>query len=199
MHESAFREAVAILRDEGGERGRGAPPKEPARRAPNRGGTKSGPKTARKRRPSEPAKTSIEVPDPATFFAELAHESGVDETELRDILNLGADGTVNVTPPTRALGVSKAEQARTVVALVAPARLIGLQENPVAAETVRRECQRKNCFDTNNFASTVIGGLDGVNYGGSRADLVLTSKWVSEFQAAVNRAHGRSGDSEKKE
>jgi hypothetical protein len=199
MHEAAFREAVAIVRGEGAESAQELPPDRPATRAPNHIAKKSGPKAAAKRTRSEPANTSIQVPDAATFFAELAHESGVDETDLRDILKLGADGTINVTPPTRMLGGSKAEQARTIVGLVAPARLIGLHEDPVSAEALRRECQRKNCFDTNNFASTVIGGLDGVNYGGSRAEIVLTSKWVSGFQVAANRAHGRSGESDRTE
>jgi hypothetical protein len=138
----------------------------------------------------------VKVPDEATFFSRLADESGVSETDLRDILKLAPDGTINVTPPTRTLGGSKAEQARTVVAIVAPARRFALQENPVSSEALRRECQRKNCFDTANFASTVIGRLDGVNYGGSRAEIVVTSKWVDEFTAAVNQAHGRTGDTE---
>jgi hypothetical protein len=199
MYEAAFREAVAIVRDEDGGTTQRLPGDRAATGAPIRGGKKSGTRTAAKGRRTDSADTSIPAPDAATFFSQLAHESGVDETELRDILNVGADGKIHVTPPTRTVGGSKAEQARTVVALVAPARLIGLQENPVSAEALRRECQRKNCFDTNNFASTVIGGLDGVNYGGSKAEIVLTSKWVSDFKTAVNRAHGRSSDSDKKE
>jgi hypothetical protein len=34
----------------------------------------------------------------------------------------------------------------------------------------------------NNFGSKVIGQLDGFNYGGSRAEIVVTSKWVNEFK-----------------
>ncbi len=198
IQEAAFREAVAILRDDVSEGAQRKPTGPPATRTRNRG-EKPGPKTAPKRRRSQPMDTAIQVPDAATLFAELAHESGVDETDLRDILNVGADGTINVTPPTRTLGGSKAEQARTVVALVAPARLIGLKEDPVNAEALRRECQRKNCFDSGNFGATVIGRLDSVNYGGNKAEVVLTSKWVGEFKVAVDRAHGRGRESDKKE
>jgi hypothetical protein len=45
---------------------------------------------------------------------------------------------------------------------------------------------------------TVIGALDSVNYGGGKSEIVLTSKWVTQFRAAVNRAHGRPDDSAKK-
>ena len=166
MHETAFREAVAILRDEADGSTQGTRSVRPTTRVPHRGDRKAGTRAATPERPST-ASSSTQVPDAATFFSALAHESGVDEAQLRDVLTVGSDGTVNITPPTRTLGGSKAEQARTVVALLAPARLIGLQESPVSGDALRKECRRKNCFDTNNFASTVIGALAALTTAGA--------------------------------
>jgi hypothetical protein len=190
MYDTAFREAVAILRgDEGAGGSAGAPgakgsprKKPPARTQPTR---------KKAARPAA-ASASVPVPDGDTFFADLAEESGVAEKDLRDLLQLSPDGTVTVTPATRTLGGNKAEQARTVVPLVAGARRFGMNENPVSADAVRRECARKNCMDSGNFAATVIDRLAGFNYGRTNAEIVATSKWVNDFTAAVNRAHGRT-------
>jgi hypothetical protein len=100
---------------------------------------------------------------------------------------LAADGTVLVTAATAKLGSTIAEQARTVIALVASARGIGLGENPVNAEQVRAECKRKRCYDSKNFANH-MGALNGFNSGANRTQIVLTSKWPDEFKAAVAKA-----------
>ena len=203
LYETALKEAVAILRDEGKpsgaggtgrsqDRGGGSEPAKPSKTTGRRAGSsrKSAPKQA------TAAESSVVVPDENTFFERLAHESGVEDGKLRDILQFKADGTVAVTPPTRALGSSKAVQARTVVALVAPARMFGLGEKPVNAEKVRAECQRKNCFDSANFGATVVGKLNGVNYGTTKSELVVTAKWVGEFKGAVAVANGEAADAE---
>jgi hypothetical protein len=196
MQEAAFREAVALIRDEHGSAtdGGGGPPsnRSTSRRAPAtpiRGNRQA---AIADDAESQSASTP---PDEATFFAKLSHESGVSETDLRDILSLGSSGEVHVTPPTRVLGASRADQARTVTSLIVAARAIGLGEAPIDADAVRKEVDRKHAYDSGNYGSTVVGRLAGVNYGGDRGKLVLTSKWVGEFVAAVNRAHERSSDS----
>src|SRR5437660_9597570 len=86
MQDTAFKEAVAILRGEDG--GSGADAGSSGGRTPA-GKKKTSPKP--QRRKSEAAiKTSVEIPDEATFFTELAKESGASETDLRDILQLSA-------------------------------------------------------------------------------------------------------------
>jgi hypothetical protein len=129
-------------------------------------------------------------PDEASFFSQLADESGVGEEALRDVLQVMKDRKVHVTPATRKLGESKAEQAKTVIALVASARAHGLGEDPVDAEAVRQEAKRKRCFDKNNFAGKALTPLNGFNAGSNRNEIKLTSKWVGEFKTAVNRARG---------
>jgi hypothetical protein len=193
MQETAFREAVALLKGETGDQDSTAK-QTPRAGAPAR---KSGAKSAKRKTPdSTGGAETTSTPDEATFFSQLSHESGATEADLRDILSLGSNGAVHVTPATRVLGTNRAEQARTVTALVAAARGIGLGEAPISAEAVRQEVQRKHCFDSGNYASTVIGRLRGVNYGGSRTEMVLTSRWVDDFTAAVSQAHGRTGAEE---
>ncbi|HEV2889141.1 MAG TPA: hypothetical protein VGX28_02090 [Frankiaceae bacterium] len=186
LHEVALKEAISYLRS-----GSSAPPHmrdQPGDRAGERqdeGGS------GERRGGDSPSGEDA-------FFQQLAHESGVAEADLRDVLNLRQDGSVIVTVPTKDLGTSTAEQARTVTALVAGARSKGLGEKPVDADAVRAEVKRKGCFDQNNYASKSLGALKGFNSGANKKEIVLTSKWVSDFVSAVNRATGReAGESAK--
>lgn len=173
----AFKEAVDFLRSGNGH---GTSPATPSRR---RGVRKP---------PSSGKDVPDLIPDEAEFFKQLANESGLPEPDLRDILHLTADGKVQVTPPTKDLGTSAAEQAKTVVALVASARSKGLAEKPVNAEAVRREVERKHCYQANNFASKHLGPMKGFNAGSNKDEILVTSRWLEEFRAAVGKAHGRT-------
>jgi hypothetical protein len=135
---------------------------------------------------------TADVPDEDTFFKRIANESGVDESDIRDVLQLASDGSVRVTVPTRRLGSSIADQARTVIVLVASARAYGLEERPVDTDKVRRELNRKGCYQQNNFASKHLSPLRGFNASG-RNEIVLTSRWVDEFTEAVRQASGQTG------
>lgn len=179
LHEAAFKEALAFLREGGVSKA------ATSRQHQSSGRRKSGER-------SEPLAPNAELPSEAEFFTELAKESGVSERDLRDVLQLTKNGTVHVTPATKDLGSNLAEQARTVVALVANARAIGLRESPVNADAVRAEVSRKRCMDSGNFSATVVGRLKGVNRGASNKEFVTTSRWVDEFRAAVDQALGRA-------
>jgi hypothetical protein len=130
--------------------------------------------------------------DEDRFFADLAHESNEDETDLRDLLTLIDDGKVQVIPAARTLGSNTAEQAKTIIALVASGRGKGLGERRVDAAAVRAEVTRKGAYQQNNFASGHLGPLKGFNAGSNRSEILLTSKWIDEFKAAVAKAHGRT-------
>ncbi len=188
LQEVAFREAVEILKGEDSTSAdtkthKGAGPKKTQGSGPGRGRTT----------PETPA---TEVPDENTFFSQLAHESGIDETDLSDIFNLMPDGRVQIQQPARELGDNAADQARAVIVLVAGARSKGLGENPVSADAVRAECKRKNCYQGGNFAPKHLGPLKGFNAGSTPKQIVLNSKWLPEFTAAVNKLHGRGADDE---
>jgi hypothetical protein len=186
LQEVAFREAVQIL--QAGEAGTPAAPDKPKPKAKSKAGGKGG--TA-----PEPGLSS-DIPDEDTFFSQLTHESGVDEGDLRDVLNYTTDGKVQVTPPTKDLGKSVAQQARTVISLVTGARSKGLGEKPIDAGAVRQELERKHCYQQNNFSNEHLGRLKGYNAGSDSSEIVTTSKWVDDFVAAINQAHGRKPEGE---
>jgi hypothetical protein len=188
LQEVAFREAVENLRT-------GDTPASDAAGA-SRGKTKrTGPRKPSSQTRGQRSEDSGTPVDEATFFSRLSEESGVDEGDLRDVLSLSGRN-VHVTQPTRNLGSNTSEQARTVIAVVAGARAFGLDERPVDADAVRAELKRKKCFDSGNFAAIHLGKLDGFNAGADRTEIVTTSKWISEFSAAVERALGRTKDTE---
>jgi hypothetical protein len=174
----AFKEAVDILRS-------GKPLESPKAKVlvkPKKRATNEN-----KEREAQPE----DAPDEDAFFATLAEESGVPEADLRDILNLVAGRKVQVTPPSRTLGVNQKQQAQTVIALVAGARSRGLGEKPVNAGAVRDELKRKNCWSSGNFATYHLGPMKGFNAGSNKEEILTTSRWVEEFKTAVDQAHGR--------
>ena len=186
----AFREAISILREDG----------EPSPARGSNGARKAAagkkaaaPSRGRAVAPSAENEASLEVPEESKFFAQLADESAVDETDLRDVLQLRPNGDIHVTPATRKLGESKQQQTATIAALVGGARAFGLQESPIDGKKVREEVQRKNAFNGPNY-SKHLSRLKGMNKGANDT-LVPTSKWIEDFKPAVERALGRSGDS----
>lgn len=203
LHEVAFREAVAYLRgEEGGPtRREGSSTPQLSKRTRKASPAKATSKgTARRATPT--AKSAVAddarvapVEDVDDFFATLARESGVEESELRQVLHVTDHGVIEVPPPTRDLGKNKAAQARTVIALVAGARHGGLGESSVSTSAVRDECTRKRCYDQNNFAYSHLAALKGFNASGPDK-IIVNAKWVKEFDDAVGRAVGRKTDAE---
>jgi hypothetical protein len=191
LQEVAFREAVEHLRSgEASVSGSGG-------RKGQAGDRAAGRKAPSPKKKDKPDGDGGIAPDEATFFSQLSEESGVEENDLRDVLNLSGS-KVSVTPPTRKLGSNTSEQARTVIALVAGARSFGLLERPVDADAVRTELGRKGCYDPANFAAYHLGPLEGFNAGSDRTQIVTTSKWMKDFSAAVDQALGRSTDNGEK-
>jgi hypothetical protein len=192
VHGVAFQEAVAMLRA------------EPLAQT-GRSGGKTHRKSRRRSLPTAASGRTVQIDSSdgaetrparaipeAEFFSSLSEESGVPEEELRQVFHLANGGTsVQVLPPTRNLGKSRAEQAQTVVVLMSGARFGGMGESPVQADEVRAECSRKNCYDQNNFASKHVGPLKGFNLLGTK-QIAINPKWVSEFDASVARIVGRA-------
>jgi hypothetical protein len=180
----ALKEAIDFLRgDSGGER------REPQKR--NRA-TRGKPRAAT---PFSSNSDDGENIDPDEFFAQLADESGLDETALRDVLLLKGS-VVHVIPPTRKLGTSKSQQAARVTALVAGAYVHGLGQHSVSAKAVHDEVKRKRCFDPNNYSGKVLGKLKGFSAGSDRSEIVVGSKWLGEFKEAVEAVSDAEASSE---
>lgn len=191
LHEPAFREAIRLIEAAGVTAGatnrthEGSTPKQtPLKKAPSKAPPKKAPA------PGVEIPTYPEISEDE-FFATLATESDVDEAEIRQVLQF-ANGAVHVLLPTKRLGGSAAQQARTVIALVGGARFGGFGEKPVSLEAVRAEVDRKNCYQQNNFAHGHIGAMKQFNLGVDKSQLLIGPKWHEEFDEAVGRVIGRT-------
>lgn len=186
LQETAFREAVADLRGQAGR-----PPDLAGQQDISRPRGSAGSRDA----VGAAGSASGRGDSGDDFFSRLVHETGADEDDLRHVLELvdTQEGqVVQVVQPARLLGSNKAEQTRTVVALVGGGRRAGLGEDPVSADAVRAECKRKSCFD-GNFAAH-IDRLEGFTLP-DRSRLALSgTRWVPAFNAAVDRLNGRAVD-----
>jgi hypothetical protein len=182
----ALKEAIDFLRSDDGGAGDGD-------RTPKR--TRNKQAKLRTSTSANDVQEDGDAPDPDAFFAQLADESGLDETALRDVLLLKGN-VVHVIPPTRKLGSSKSQQAARVTALVASAYVHGLGRNTVSAKAVHDEAKRKRCFDPNNYSGKVLGKLKGFSAGSDRSEIVVGSKWLGEFKDAVEAAGDTGTDGE---
>lgn len=187
LQEIAFKEAIDFLRGDSGELPAEGDSRSTQQRQTSRRQTRKS--TNGGRTNSSGSETSV---DEGTFFADLATESDANEQDLRDVLRL-VEGRVEVIPPGRTLGATKADQAKAVTALVAGARARGLNEDPVNAEAVRDEVKRKHAFDSGNYAKQ-LGKMKGFNAGSDRTEIVLRTPWVGEFNAALALANGKTLD-----
>jgi hypothetical protein len=179
LQETAFKEAMETLRQQSG-----APPSGSASKTTTSKSTRPKARSGTKKPAGvDPA----DIPSSDEFFEALSSESGVDEKHLRDVLHLNQDGIVRVTTPTKDLGGSAAEQAKSVIALIVGSRAHGLGESPVRRPFVRDELERKHCYQPNNFATNHLGPMKGFNAAGAN-EIVATSKWVGEFTEAINKA-----------
>ena len=124
------------------------------------------------------------------FFSQLTIESGFSEIDLRNVFHLASDGVVNLLLASKDLGAKRAEQARTVIVLVAGARAYGLGERPVISNFVRDQARRRNCYDDKKFVSDDLAALKGF-HSGSKGEILVTPRWLEEFRQAMNRALGR--------
>lgn len=188
LHGVALQEAIADLRArEGGIAANGKQEVE----TPGSGSSRRKSKSKSSAKSAE--KDTTTFVDEDTFYANLTQESGVAEADIRDVLSF-SDGAVLITQPTRKLGSSRASQAQTAIALVAGARAYGLGERPVSATALRRELDRKGCYDGDNFANKHLGPLRGFNAGANRTQIVTTSHWLKEFKAAIDQTLERKTD-----
>ena len=124
------------------------------------------------------------------FFSQLSNESGFSEIDLRSVFHLASDGVANLLLASKDLGANRAEQARTVIVLVAGARAYGLGERPVSLNLVRDQARRRNCYDHKKFVSDDLGVLRAF-HSGSRGEILVTPRWLEEFRPAMDRALGR--------
>lgn len=123
------------------------------------------------------------------IYARLSTESGVSESDIREVILIEPDGTIAVLAPGRQLGNSNAARARTVASLLAGVYFGGLNKRSIPLEVLREACDDRGCYDQTNFKSKHIGTHDALSV--RQNDVHINqSKWVVAFESAVSQARG---------
>ena len=90
-------------------------------------------------------------------YQELARRVGLEPAQLLDLYAVEEDGTLIARPPARMLSQSKSHGTVELALLACAGREAGgLQETPSAV--IRDISSLYGKFDSNNFASTMLGG-----------------------------------------
>jgi hypothetical protein len=129
------------------------------------------------------------------LFAAIAHETEVDEQDLRDVFHVEG-GVLELKVPGKDLGDSVKAKAMTITALLGGVVFGGTSQTRLPFKEIHAVCKQKRCYDRGN-GSANVKATPGFAAVGSGADQALTHKrgWETSFADAVARALGRAGDS----
>lgn len=169
LHAVAFESAVSILRV------------GQAQAAPEEASESEG-RADQREKARESTKDGTAKPG-AGLMAKLAHESGIAEGELEDVLYFDTDGQPKLVGPARKLGSSKAVQSRAITVVVTAARELALDERETASSIIRDECKRLKCLDADNFAATTSSTTGLVAQGNGRSRLFRLKSGDSGLKA----------------
>jgi hypothetical protein len=135
---------------------------------------------------------STEVTSVSVAFRRLSEETEISIDDLSEVLVFEEDGSVGILPRGLRLGKGATSKARTVASLIAGARFGGFGQRTTSVDVIREACEDRGCYDRTNFKSFHLGKHPAL---GVRDNLVhiIPSKWVSDFQASIERARGHEG------
>ena len=128
------------------------------------------------------------------FFRAIAHETGVNEQDLRDVFHVEG-GAVELKVPAKNLGANTKAKTVTIAALLGGAVFAGTSHSRLPFKDIHTVCKAKKCFDQAN-GSTNIKATPGFAAVGAATSQALTHKsgWEGEFASAVARALAKADD-----
>ena len=140
--------------------------------------------------------TLADVGDAQDFFAAIAHETGVDEADLRDVFHV-ENGAVELKVAAKDLGSNSKAKSTTIATLLAGAVFGGTSHHRLPFSEIHDVCRSKRCFDSSN-ASAYLKALAGFAPVGTGKGQALTPKsgWEKEFGKAVAQVLGRAPTSD---
>ena len=135
-----------------------------------------------------------DVGDADDFFASIAHETGVDDQDLRDVFHVEG-GAVELKLPAKDLGDNNKAKTTTIATLLAGALFGGTDHQRLPFGEVHDVCRAKRCFDSGNASSYLksLPGFAALGTGKSQ-DITARSGWEAEFSKAVQRVLGKGDD-----
>jgi hypothetical protein len=129
-----------------------------------------------------------DVGDADAFFAAIAHETDVDEQDLRDVFHV-EDGAVELKVPAKNLGTNSKAKTMTIAALLGGAVFAGTSHSRLPFKDIHAVCKAKKCYDQANAATNIKATPDFAAVGSGIAQaLTHKSGWERAFATAVARA-----------
>lgn len=131
--------------------------------------------------------------DERAVIAAVAEHTGVPAEKLEQVFHID-NGAVKLSVNHNALGKNAAEKARSTAQIIAVVRKVGMGHNDTDFDVIRDECQRKHFYDSKNFASSHLPGIDGfvVKGEGRNKRLEARTSGISAFPELIDKVLGIS-------
>lgn len=184
MQELAFKEALRLLLGT-------AQPVAPAGRGSDAGaGSGSGSKQSVLDPGEGDGPSNV---DEQAVIAAVSDHTGVPAEKMEQVFHIG-NGAVKVSVNHNALGKNSADKARATAQIITVVRKIGLGHNDTDFDIIRDECQRKHFYDSKNFASGHMPGIDGfvVKGEGRNKRLEARTSGINAFSGLIDKVLGDS-------
>lgn len=131
--------------------------------------------------------------DEQAVIAAVAEHTGVPAEKLEQVFHID-NGAVKLSVNHNALGKNAAEKARSTAQIIAVVRKVGMGHNDTDFDVIRDECQRKHFYDSKNFASSHLPGIEGfvVKGEGRNKRLEARTSGISAFPDLIDKVLGVS-------
>ena len=131
--------------------------------------------------------------DERAVITAVSEHTGVPVEKLEQVFHVD-NGVVKLSVNHTALGKNSAEKARATAQIITVVRKIGMGHNDTDFDLIRDECQRKHFYDSKNFASAHMPGIDGfvVKGEGRNKRLEARTTGINAFPGLVDKVLGTS-------
>ena len=157
-------------------------------------GTGAGSGSASKQSGSDPVEADgTSAVDEQAVIAAVSEHTGVPPEKLEQLFHVD-NGAVKVSVNHNALGKNSADKARATAQIITVVRKVGMGHNDTDFDIIRDECQRKHFYDSKNFASGHMPGIDGfvVKGEGRNKRLEARTSGINAFPGLIEKVLGDS-------
>lgn len=133
-------------------------------------------------------------PTPMTednVLQKVLEETGVSVDKLAQVFHID-DGVVKLIGQHTKYGSTTTDQARTIAQIVTVVRKLGMGHSDTSFEVIKEACESKHCYDSKNFASKHMPGIDGFVVKGENKSRRLEARGsgVSAFADLIDKILG---------
>lgn len=131
--------------------------------------------------------------DERAVIAAVSEHTGVPAEKLEQVFHID-NSLVKISVNHNALGKNAADKARATAQIITVVRKIGMGHGDTDFDIIRDECQRKHFYDSKNFASAHMPGIDGfvVRGEGRSKRLEARTSGINAFPNLIDKVLGTS-------